>query len=216
MYLLIHGPHPTNGVSRARLASTPDHKRPLRVNWVNPGNHERVDQGVLERGERHTSWRSSYLGHIFELVDERYNEVVATFTVRYNSFYVVGSQVAPVVDAEELAAKAVDIEQTVKFEYVRSRSVKRTFTEHGFGKAHLRDVDPVVWGSIQAYYRNNREHGAAREEWDDKGLYVNWWEVEPLVIQMPWALKTMWHDRLQVITLHTCAKCHSKRDETKG
>ena len=51
-------------------------------------------------------------------------------------------------------------------------------------------------GGGQAYYRNNRAHGAVREEWDHKGLYVNWWEVEPLVLQMPWGLKTMWHNRM--------------------
>ena len=54
-------------------------------------------------------------------------------------------------------------------------------------------LDPYVWGSVQAYYHNNRAHGAVREEWDFKGLYVNWWEAEPLVLQMPWGLKTMWH-----------------------
>jgi hypothetical protein len=37
----------------------------------------------------------------------------------------------------------------------------------------------------------------AREEWDEKGLYVNWWEAEPRVLQMPWALKTLWHDRMR-------------------
>jgi hypothetical protein len=59
-------------------------------------------------------------------------------------------------------------------EYGRSRAVTRTFSPLGFDKGSLPSLDPLVWGSIQAYYQNNKGHGAVREEWDYKGLYVNW------------------------------------------
>jgi hypothetical protein len=44
-----------------------------------------------------------------------------------------------------------------------------------------------------------QNHGSTREEWHGKGVYVNWWEVEPIILQMPWQLKTMWHERLKLL-----------------
>lgn len=37
----------------------------------------------------------------------------------------------------------------------------------------------------------------AREDWGGKGLYVNWWESEPYMIQPPFGLKQKWHDALR-------------------
>ena len=31
-----------------------------------------------------------------------------------------------------------------------------------------------------------------REEWEHKGVYVNFWEADPLLIALPWGLKTEW------------------------
>jgi len=36
-----------------------------------------------------------------------------------------------------------------------------------------------------------------REEWDSRGLYVNWWDVDVYMIGMPWKLKTYWQRRLK-------------------
>ena len=63
--------------------------------------------------------------------------------------------------------------------------MQRTFTEFGFTKGQL-PVD--LWSSISAYYHNNRDHKVI-EEWDSKGLYVNWWEKDVFFIPMPWELK---------------------------
>ncbi len=37
----------------------------------------------------------------------------------------------------------------------------------------------------------------AREEWSDKGVFVNWWDAESYMIGMPWKLKTYWQSRLK-------------------
>ena len=132
-----------------------------------------MDQGPLEYGERHTAWRVSYLGHVFELHDPAGHAadpanvplVYGTYPVKYNSFYALGTfSPPPLPDAAAVARKERQIESTVKFEFERSRSVQRTFTSTGFDRRPLADVDPWIWGSIRAYYNNNRVHGAAREE----------------------------------------------------
>ena len=117
------------------------------------------------------------------------------YEVKYSSFYAIAPEnfyLDPLTE-RELLDKEREIQSTLRFEYDRSRTVVRSFSPSGFGKGDLSVLDPYVWGSVQAYYHNNRAHGAVREEWDFKGLYVNWWEAEPLVLQMPWGLKTMWH-----------------------
>lgn len=70
-------------------------------------------------------------------------------------------------------------------EWNRAHRVSRTFTEFGFNKGRLPDD---LWSSISGYYHNNRDHKVI-EEWDSKGLYVNWWETDVFFIPMPWELK---------------------------
>jgi hypothetical protein len=36
-----------------------------------------------------------------------------------------------------------------------------------------------------------------REEWESKGFFVNWWEVDAFMVQMPWNLKRVWQGRLK-------------------
>ena len=74
---------------------------------------------------------------------------------------------------------------TCHAEWSRANRVKRTFTEFGFSKGKL-PVD--LWASISSYYYNNRDHKVL-EEWDTRGLYVNWWETDVFFIPMPWELK---------------------------
>jgi len=172
------------------------HQHDIDVKWVQEGTGQLFDQGILRYGEKHTMWRTSRLGHVFKLFDLSTGELVGEYKVKYNGIYVIGDYVLKPLTQAEIDEKNKAVEKTLKFEFERSRSIQRTFTERGFDKARLHDLDPFVWGSIRAYYYNNRPHGSAREEWDRKGLYVNWWESEPRVIQMPWQLKTMWHNRL--------------------
>ena len=177
------------------------HDNPINVFWVDEATGGRVEQGLLRRGERNTAWRSSHIGHKFALVDAETAEELGTYEVKYTSFYAIFPEKFTVdpLSAEELLQKEREIQSTLRFEYDRSRGVKRSFTPTGFAKGGLPQLDPYVWGSVQAFYHNNKAHGAVREEWDHKGLYVNWWEAEPLVIQMPWKLKTMWHDRMRIL-----------------
>jgi hypothetical protein len=77
------------------------------------------------------------------------------------------------------------VEETFKMEWNRANRVTRTFTGLGFAKGRL---PTELWSSISAYYYNNREHKII-EEWDSKGLYVNWWERDVYFIPMPWELK---------------------------
>jgi hypothetical protein len=65
--------------------------------------------------------------------------------------------------------------------------------QHGFNKVK---VPLGVFGSIRTYYYNNR-FNLAREDWGGKGLYVNWWEADPMMIQPPFGLKRKWHDGLK-------------------
>lgn len=78
-------------------------------------------------------------------------------------------------------------------EWTRCNRVKRTFTELGFAKGKL---PKDVWASLSTYNYNNKAN-AAREEWDRKGFFVNWWEVTPYLLGMPWGLKKYWQERLK-------------------
>jgi hypothetical protein len=79
----------------------------------------------------------------------------------------------------------IQVRQTFDAEWDRAHLIKRTFTEFGFNR---RKLPQDLWNSLQTYYYNNRDH-AVREEWETKGLFVNWWEVDPYMIVMPWELK---------------------------
>jgi hypothetical protein len=48
---------------------------------------------------------------------------------------------------------------------------------------------------MSTYYYNNRAN-QFKEEWDSKGVFVNWWEVDAQFIGMPWRLKKLWQRRL--------------------
>eukprot|EP01036_Dinobryon_divergens_P037626 gene37626-49268_t len=113
------------------------------------------------------------------------------YRAQYNGFHPIG-------DAGSMVGKSVgNEEQGVKHlfqsEFIRSRRVKRTFTEFGFNKGRLPDD---VWGSMQTYYYNNR-FNYVREEYSD--VSINWYEVPPLFLGMPWGLKGYWQDRLRVM-----------------
>lgn len=69
--------------------------------------------------------------------------------------------------------------------------MKRTFTELGFDKGKL-PLD--LFADMSTYYYNNR-HQKFREEWDGKGLYVNWWEQDAFMIALPNQLKSYWQAR---------------------
>jgi hypothetical protein len=94
-------------------------------------------------------------------MDTATDELVGTYVMKFDSFFVIGNNFKPKVD-RNVTEQVAD---TFKNEYGRSLQVKRTFTELGFSIGKLpRDL----WGSISAYYYNNQMN-KIREEWDTKG-----------------------------------------------
>lgn len=150
------------------------------IYWIN-NKGRRVKVADLKRGERNTAWHNSFLGHRFEIVDSINGQVLSNVTVKYHSINPIGS--APSALTKREVSKQVM--NTFVAEWDRAHRVKRTFTEFGFDKGRL---PHDLWGSISAYYYNNR-HAKVIEEWDSKGLYVNWWEADVFMIPMPWDLK---------------------------
>lgn len=163
---------------------------PTKVYWVDNSGKKHI-RATIDKGERHTFWSSSFLGHHFLLEDSESGEELLRIEVEQNGFYSVGEFKSLRKDIN-MEGK---IKQTLQHEWVRSRRVTRTFTELGFTKGRLPDD---LWGSISAYYYNNRNN-MVREEWESKGPFVNWWEVDAFMIQMPWKLKRTWQTRLKLL-----------------
>lgn len=76
--------------------------------------------------------------------------------MEYNSFYNIGYNDPPPVSEMEASKQESKIEKTLDMEYDRSRIVKRMFTKTGFERRQLSKMDPYAWGSMQAYYYNNK------------------------------------------------------------
>lgn len=124
-------------------------------------NGDRVFIDTINPGEKGTHWSHSSLGHKFEITDTATDELVGTYEMKFDSFFVIGNNFKAKVD-RNVTEQVAD---TFKNEYGRSLQVKRTFTELGFSIGKLpRDL----WGSISAYYYNNQMN-KIREEWDTKG-----------------------------------------------
>jgi hypothetical protein len=105
------------------------------------------------------------------------------YTAEYNGVHVIGQYKSGILrkDAKEA------IKNTFIGEWERSRKVERTFTDVGFAHGQL-PLD--LYASMAAYYYNNRNH-VSLEEWDAKGVFVNWWEADCYMIGMPWGLKVI-------------------------
>ena len=164
---------------------------PLKVYWRENINirHYLSD---LKSGEQKMLWQMTHLGHVFEIDDPTTNQMVFNITVTHHAFYRVGDDVSLIRDIPNVEK---EIENTLGREWGRANAVQRTFTEFGFNKGKL-PLD--LWGSMSAYYYNNRAH-KMNEEWSTgaKGYYVNWWEQNVYLIGMPWTLKRYWQSRLR-------------------
>ena len=149
------------------------------IYWMNNGR--RVNVGTLRKGEQNTVWQVSYLGHQFQVIDSVNQKMLLNVTVQHNAIYPIGdlSSNLQVRDVERA------VKETFNMEWHRAHRVTRTFTEYGFAKGRL---PTDVWSSISTYYYNNKNNKVV-EEWDSKGLYVNWWERNVYFIPMPWELK---------------------------
>lgn len=150
------------------------------VYWVSEEG-QRSAVGRLRPGERNTFWVESYLGHAFQVVNPTNNEVVHNQTVQFNTIVPIGKYYSHVRTREVSSL----VKGTFDMEWQRAHRVTRTFTEFGFSKGRL-PVD--LFASMSAFYHNNQYH-ATIEEWDNKGVFVNWWERDVYFIAMPFKLK---------------------------
>jgi hypothetical protein len=168
--------------------------------WLD-GNKQRRQVGILRNGERHTVWQSSFLGHTFEVCDKETDELLLRHTMMHHSHVVVGHEYH-LKDYNDTVEATFDfdgvsrnVEQAMASEWDKCNRVSRTFTPLGFSKGKL---PKDIWGSISGYHYNNKDNVFA-EEWTkgNKGYFVNWWEVTPYMIGMPWNLKRYWQSRLK-------------------
>jgi len=158
--------------------------------WVSPTG-ERNPVGRIEYGERRTLWISSFLGHKFEIYD-RYpgGSLLREMTIEFDSIFSMGEPEPHPKPSQEWLNRA--FEDTRVNEMRRSKRIQRKFTPVGFQKGM---VPKNVMGAIYAYFYNNLR-SAVKEEWGGKGIFVNWWEVDPLMVTLPPALKNTWHSSL--------------------
>ena len=178
---------------------------PAHVYWVNPRG-KRSLVGNLLKGERNTFWQVSFLGHRFAIEDSVTKQLLLEVTVEYDAIFHIGdhksdlhvrtlslcilsffspSQNHSSHGIFQIRDVSRGVRDTCNAEWGRANRVKRTFTEFGFSKGKL---PADLWASISSYYYNNRDHKVL-EEWDTRGLYVNWWETDVFFIPMPWELK---------------------------
>ena len=158
-----------------------------------PGARER-ELGAIEPGERHTQWRHARLGDRWIVRDSKTYTVLRNETVDYDKIFIVGDRTWSMVGSDESIELDKEKEQRIlatrDLEWGRSKAVKSTYTPLGFAKHRL---PGEVWADMLSYYHNNRRENVT-EEWDAKGLYVNWWEVDPQMIALPWSRKSRWHE----------------------
>lgn len=164
---------------------------PLNVHWINH-NGERVFQYKILRGDHNAKFISSFIGHEFVFEDDVTKEIIHEHKVRHTGLVLVGHHIngPPYFrDVED------EVRTTAASEWHRHKQVTRSFSTLGFKKGRLPDD---LWGSIGAYYYNNRD-SVTSEEWTGKGIFVNWWESDVKFVQVPWRLKKVWQGRLRLL-----------------
>jgi len=165
-------------------------EKPLDVYWVDPqGTRHKREEG-LKFGERHTQFIQSFLGHTFLFADEETGEEFFRHTVNFTTIVSIGT---PPPYQKNNRSFHREIKRTLEHEWTRHNAIKRTFSPLGFAKGRLPDD---LWGSIGAFYYNNRNYRVL-EEWSGRGVFVNWWEYDVNFIQIPWSMKYLWQRRLK-------------------
>jgi len=166
-------------------------ERPLEVFWLNNGN-PRKKQFDLQYSEQKTRCFKSFVGHQFLAVDEE-SGFEETITIGHITTYAFGT--SPPSSSQKFSGRAI-VEKRVKsaldMEWRKHQMVKRTFSSLGFAKGKLPDD---VFANMAAFYYNNR-HNAVNEEWEGKGVFVNWWETDVKFVAIPWDIKHKWQLRL--------------------
>ena len=162
---------------------------PMKLKWVDPAGGEKLHM-ELEYGEQKTRCFSSFIGHTFIARDGATDDVLHTFTVEFVTSLGIGQ--SPPSGNPEGHNFDEEIESTLQQEWKKHLRIKRTFSPLGFKKARLPED---VFAMMGAFYYNNRDN-KVREEWNGKGVFVNWWETDCSFIQIPWDTKRIWQIRL--------------------
>lgn len=164
----------------------------LNLFWVN-GNGEESFMYPFFQKEKNTRIVSTYIGHKFRAKDQETGEVLLEHIVEFYGVIGVGNH----VNHHRKRDIRKEVARTMDGEWSKHLQVKRTFSPLGFDKGRLPND---LFGSMRAFYYNNRRPPhRLMEEWDSKGLYVNYWETDCNFIQIPWALKFIWQDRLKTV-----------------
>jgi len=162
----------------------------LALFWVNSNGEETYMYPFLQN-EKNTRVVSTYIGHKFRAKDPETGEILLEHTVEFNGVIGVRNH----VNYHRERDIRMEVKRTMGNEWSKHLQVKRTFSALGFNKGRLPDD---VYGSMRAFYYNNRAPPhRLMEEWEEKGLYVNFWESDCNFIQIPWELKYIWQKRLK-------------------
>lgn len=172
-------------------------EHPMVVYWKQEGGGE-VKHMSLEYGDKNTRCFFSYIGHEFVAYDETSEpgtrKVIGELTVDHTTVKAWGE--SPPSD-ERAPSHSFDeeIKTTLQHEWRRHERIKRTFSPLGFKKGKL---PKDVFASLGAFYYNNAQN-VVREEWKNKGVFVNWWETDVLFLQIPWHMKQIYQARLRTM-----------------
>jgi hypothetical protein len=179
------------------LLSYHSSEHPLNVYWKN-NDGKLLYHMSLNYGDKSTRCIFSYLGHQFVARDDSSDpanpKVIGELTIDFTTVKAFGE--SPPSDERAPSYNFdVEIEETLKYEWKRHERIKRTFSPLGFKKGKL---PKDVFASLGAFYYNNAQN-VVREEWTNRGVYVNWWETDVLLLQIPWHMKVIYQARLKTM-----------------
>ena len=158
--------------------------------WVN-NQGEKSYLYPLERKEKNTRFIHTFIGHRFIAEDPDTNEEVLDVVVEFSGVIGISNH----VNKHDTRDIRDSVRRTMGGEWNKHLQVSRTFSPLGFAKGRLPND---VFGSMRSYYYNNRNPpNRLMEEWDSKGVYVNYWQSDCNFIQIPWDLKHSWQGRLK-------------------
>ncbi|KAL7519917.1 hypothetical protein ACHAWX_004677 [Stephanocyclus meneghinianus] len=162
----------------------------LDLYWYDEANQKEVFLYPLERMEKNTRFIHTYVGHRFRARDPDSGELIMDEVVEFTGSFGVGNHVNPHRNRDIRE----QVKRTMDGEWMKKSMVKRTFSPLGFDKGRL---PKDLYGNMRSFYYNNRNYPhLLMEEWDSKGVYVNYWETDCNFIMIPWTPKKWWQMRL--------------------
>jgi hypothetical protein len=185
-----------------------DQDHPIHSFWIPPGRHHKEEEEeaesqkeahlIIDYGNDNAQCFSTYLGHLFQ-IEDAHGTILQEIVMEYSLVLAIGESPSSGgggtgFDHDEVSTTELEatIADGLSWEWQKHTWVQRTFSTLGFAKGRLPDP---VFASMGAFYYNNRHH-KAREEWTGKGLFVNWWETDVYILQIPHPLKQLWQAEL--------------------